>query len=314
MISPAAGMSLKDWLLLYVLSAVWSSSFFFVSIVVHELPPLLTAACRMGLAALIVTSITLASGRRLPMRRGILAAFLFMGFLSAAMPSWLSAISQTQITSGLASILNATTPIWTVLLAHLLTTDEKITPNRLSGVLLGLLGMAIMLAPDLLAITAGIGLGPLFGQGAMLLCALFVAVAGIFGRRFHRLGLPVTVTTSGQLCSAAFFLVPAALIVDRPWMLDLPSARTIAALFGLALISTVAASLLYFRVLARAGSNVNLVTLLVPINSVLLGVLFLGERLEPRHLLGMAAIAAGLIAIDGRLVQWAARQMRARFG
>jgi len=307
-------MSLKDWLLLYVLSAVWGGSFFFASIVVRELPPLLTAACRMGLAALIVTTITLASGRRLPLRRGILGSFLVMGFLSATMPPWLAALSQTQITSGLASILNATTPIWTVLLAHLFTSDEKITANRLTGVLLGLLGMAIMMAPDLLAMSGGIGLGPLLGQGAMLLCAGFVAIAGIFGRRFHRLGLPVTVTTSGQLCSAALMLIPAALILDRPWTLPPPSMQAIAALLGLAVISTVGASLLYFRVMARAGSNVNLVTLLVPVNSILLGVLFLDERLEARHLVGMLAIAGGLVAIDGRLASWLMRHMRARFG
>src|SRR4029450_962502 len=202
---------------------------------------------------------------------------------------------QTRIGSGLAAILNASTPLFTVLLAHLLTSDERMTAKKVGGVLFGLAGVAVMIGPDSLK-----GLdGGLLAQLAMIGAAISYACAGIFGRRFG--GAPPLVTAAGQVTASSLTMLPLSLILDRPWLLLRPGARTGAAGVGLALLCTALAYVIYFRILATSGaSNLLLVTLLMPVNAVFLGITMLGEHIEPRHVLGMALIAAGLAAIDGR--------------
>jgi len=139
------------------------------------------------------------------------------------------------------------------------------------------------------------------GQLAILCAALAYAFAGVFGRRFRKMGVTPVQTAAGQVTASALFLLPVALLADRPWQGAVPSAAALAAVAGLALLCTAFAYILYFRILATAGAvNLMLVTLLVPVSAILLGIAFLGESLAPRHLFGMAAIAAGLAAIDGR--------------
>jgi drug/metabolite transporter (DMT)-like permease len=234
----------------------------------------------------------------LPTDGRIWLALLGMGLLNNVIPFTLFVWAQAQVPSGLASILNATTPISTALVAHAFTSDEKLTPNRLLGVLLGLAGVALMLGPDLLT-----GLGQnLLAQGACLLATLSYAFAGVYGRRFRRLGLAPLLMATGQLTVSAALMLPLALLVDRPWLLPLPGWQAIAALIGLAVLSTALAYVIFFRIMTTAGSNVNLATLLVPVSAILLVVLVLGETLLPRNLVGFGVIALGLAAIDGRLM------------
>jgi drug/metabolite transporter (DMT)-like permease len=178
------------------------------------------------------------------------------------------------------------------------------TGNRLAGVLIGLLGVAVMLGPVLLG-----GLGAdLLTQLACLAAALSYACAGVFGRRFQRMGVAPVTTATGQVTAATLLLLPAALMVDQPWTLAAPGLVTWGSVLGIAALSTALAYILYFRILAAAGAtNLLLVTFLIPVGAVLLGAMVLGERLEARQLLGMALIAAGLAAIDGRLLRWAVR-------
>ncbi|MEO1313424.1 MAG: DMT family transporter, partial [Pseudomonadota bacterium] len=200
-----------------------------------------------------------------------------------------------QIASALAAILNATTPLFTVLVAHVLTADERLTPAKISGVLLGLAGVAVMFAPS------G-DMGPLLAQGACLAAALSYAFAGIFGRRFKGLGVGALPTATGQVTASAVIMLPLVLVVDRPWEMPLPGLPALGALVGLAALSTALAYVLYFRILERAGAtNLLLVTFLVPVSALILGVGILGEVLEPRHMAGMALIGLGLAAIDGRV-------------
>lgn len=293
-------MTGRVWLLLGVLSLLWGGSFFFIGIAVRELPPLTIVASRVALAALVLLPALHVMGQHLPRERKIWLAFFGMGLLNNAIPFTLIVWGQSQIPSGLASILNATTPISTAIVAHVFTSDEKLTANRLLGVLLGLAGVAVMLGADLLG-----GLGQnIAAQAACLLATLSYACAGVFGRRFRRMPVPPPVTAGGQLIASTIMLLPLAALVDKPWTLALPGWPVLAALLALAVLSTALAYVIFFRVMAAAGSNVNLVTLLVPVSAILLGVLVLGETLLPRHLLGFGIIALGLLAIDGRMLRW----------
>ena len=288
-----------EWGLLLLLSVLWGGSFFFSKIAVGELPPLTVVLCRVALAAMALNVVVLLGGRRLPADPRLWGALFAMGLLNNAIPFSLIFWGQTQIASGLASILNATTPLFTVLAAHVATTDEQLTPQRLVGVLAGIAGVAIMIGPGVFASAGDTTLAKLAVLGA----ALSYAFAAIWGRRFRE--LPPTITAAGQLTASAIVMTPIALLADRPWTLSAPSPRVIWAIVALALLSTAAGYLLYFAVLARAGStNVSLVTLLIPPSAMLLGALFLAEQLKSRDLLGLAFIAAGLAAIDGRPLRW----------
>ena len=294
-IPTARTMSGSDWLLLILLSIVWGGSFFFAKVAVAELPPLTIVLARVVSAAAALQLLVIATGQRMPGDLSLWRDFLVMGLLNNAIPFSLIFWGQKEIASGLASILNATTPLFTVLVAHMLTAEEKATPAKLCGVALGILGVALMIGLDL----AG-GLGDhLWSELAILAAALTYAFAGVFGRRFR--DRPPLVVAAGQLTGSSLLILPLSLLVDRPWALPMPSGGTWAALVGLALLSTALAYVIFFRILARAGAtNLLLVTFLIPVSALMLGIAFLGESLSPHHLAGMALIGCGLAAIDGR--------------
>lgn len=288
-------MAAREWLLLLVLSLLWGGSFFFVEVALEGLPPLTIVALRVSLAALGLLALVYATGRRMPADPRVWGAFLVMGGLNNAIPFSLIVWGQVHITSGLASILNATTPLFTVLLAHVLTRDERLSGSRLAGVAIGFMGVAVLIGP---AALGGLGATAL-AQAAILGAAVSYAFAGIFGRRFR--ALPSSVVAAGMLCGSSVLILPLALVVDRPWTLR-PDAAALAAVVALAVLSTALAYILYFRILAVAGAtNLLLVTFLIPPSALLLGVLVLGEALEPRALAGMLLIFAGLACVDGRL-------------
>ena len=293
-----ASMTPLEWGMLLALSLLWGGSFFFVGVAVAELPPLTIVLARVGLAAAILWLVVKVMGLGMPAAGGLWAAFFGMGVLNNLVPFSLIVWGQTHIASGLASILNATTPLFTVIVAHFLTSDERMTGARLFGVIAGLVGVIVMMGP---AVVDGIGANVL-AQAAVLTAALSYAFAGIHGRRFKRLGVSPLLTATGQVTASTVLLAPMALFVDRPWTLPMPGVYTWAALIGLAAVSTALAYILYFRILATAGAiNLLLVTFLIPVSAILLGVVILGERLNSEHFLGMALIGVGIVAIDGRI-------------
>ena len=222
-----------------------------------------------------------------------------MGLLNNLLPFGLIAWAQGGggLPSGIASILNATTPLWAVLVAHGLGAERSTTP-RLAGAALGFAGVVAMVGADVSAGFAGQGMA----SGAVLLATLAYALAGVFGRRFAALGVPPLVAAAGQTTASALLLLPLVPWLEPLGALPAPSPAAVAALAGLGLFSTALAYLLYFRLLASAGPvNPLRVTLLIPVSAVLLGAAVLGEALEPRHALGMTAVAGGLALIDGRL-------------
>jgi drug/metabolite transporter (DMT)-like permease len=210
-------------------------------------------------------------------------------------PFTLFVLAQGQITGALASVLNATTPLFTVLVAHLATKDERLTPVKAVGVGLGFAGVVAMMAGE-----------DLGGEGLAMLACLGAAVsyglAGVWGRRFRAAGLTPLQTAAGVLMCSTVLLTPVWLAADRPWALGWPGWSPVLAVVALASLSTAVAYLIFFRILARAGATaVSLVTFLIPISAAGLGWLVLGERLEPRHLAGLVLILVGLAVLDGRL-------------
>ena len=292
---PKLKMSLSDWLLIVVLSIFWGGSFFFAGVAVQEIPPLTLALARVGIAAAILLVYVRVAGLSLPPLGAIWGPLAVMAIFNNVAPFTLIFWSQTHIPSGLASILNATTPLFTIIVAHFATADDKITRSRLAGLLAGFVGVLIVIGPEALR---DLGVNVL-AQLASLLAAICYAVTGVYGRRFK--ALPPAVVGASMLLIATILLLPLAAYADRPWALPVPSFGAVAATIALAAVSTALAYLIYFRVLARAGAtNLLLVTFLIPVSAILLGALFLGETLAPRHFVGMAAIALGLAAIDGR--------------
>ena len=298
-------MGPAEWAMLLVLSVLWGGSYFFIGVAVKELPPLTIMMLRVGCAALTLNLVVRLMGQSMPRDPKVWLAFCGMGLLNNVIPQTLIVWGQTQIPSGLASILNATTPLFTVLVAHIFTSDEKMTGNKLVGVIIGFIGVAIMIGPEALG-----GLGSnVWAQFAVLLASAFYGISGVFGRRFKKMGVQPMVTATGQLTASTLMLAPLALLVDHSWTLAQPSLAAWSAIAGLALLSTALAYLLFFRLLASSGAtNLLLVTFLIPISAVFLGSLFLGEHLEAKHFIGMACIALGLAAIDGRLLAKFKRQ------
>lgn len=291
-------MNGRDWAMLTALSVIWGGSFFFTGIAVKELPPFTIVAARVGLAALALLAGLKIAGIAVPRSPKIWTAFFFMGLMNNMIPFSLIVWGQGHIASGLASILNATTPLFGVVVAHFLTRDEKMTGGRLAGTIVGFAGVALMIGPSALS-----GLGShLMAELAILGAALSYSLAGIFGRRFKAMGIDPIVTATGQISTSAILMIPLALFIDTPWTLPVPGVPTIAAILAIALVSTALAYIIFFRILASAGAtNLMLVTFLIPVSAILLGWLFLGEVLAPQHFIGMATIVAGLVLIDGRL-------------
>jgi len=290
-------MSPVDWLMLAALSILWGGSFYLNKLAVAEVPPLTVALGRVAVAAVVLIAIAWMRDELRPLRVAW-PVFLTLGLVNSAVPFTLIAWGQTQIASGLASILNATTPLFAVVIANATTTDDKLTPGRAVGIGCGLIGVAVMIGPGALN---GLSLH-VAGEFACLVAAALYATGTVYARRFRKF-TPNTLG-AGQTGAATLLLMAPVAFVDQPWTHALPSPRAIVVLVGLGAFSTALAYILYFRLLARAGAtNTSLVTFLIPVSAILLGVFALGERLEPHQLAGMTAIALGLVAIDGRTEQ-----------
>ncbi len=298
-------MGTREWIMLVVLSLLWGGAFFFTEIALRGFEPLTLVFARVSLAAFALLIYLRATGQRMPGERGVWIGFFIMGGLNNLIPFSLIVWGQTHIDSGLASILNATTPLFTVVLAHFLTSDEKLTRARIFGIGLGFIGVVSLIGPEAL-----LGAGAVvLGQIAVLGAALSYGFAGIYGRRFSKTSSAVA--AAGMLCGSSVMLLPLVLIFERPLEAS-PDLAAWGAIVGSAILSTAIAYLLFFRILARAGAtNVMLVTFLIPVSAMGLGVFILGEAFTLNAALGMALIFAGLVAVDGRLVTMARRRKTA---
>lgn len=295
---PMQQMNAVLWGQLILLGTIWGGSFFFASIAVREIPPLVLVLLRVGVAAIALQLYLAARGPSFAQVLPHAISFLGLALLNNIIPFSLMFAGQTAIGAGLASVLNATTPVWTLILAGYVFRTETPAWHKLVGVLLGLGGVAVMLAPGL---ANGLG-GPVWAKLALLGTAISYGFASIYARRFSSLP-PITVAT-GQLTASTLIMIPVVAITGGFGQALAASSTAWMAVLGLALLATAVAYIIFFNLIAKAGaSNTSLVTLIIPASAILLGTLILGERIELFEVAGMALIGLGLVAIDGRLLR-----------
>jgi drug/metabolite transporter (DMT)-like permease len=302
----------RDWTLLAVLSVLWGGSFFFNGVVLKELPPLTVVLLRVALAAMILLPVLRAYQIRFPVGLTGWKPFFAIALLNNVLPFSLIVIGQTYIPSGLASILNATTPLFTVMVMAA-AGDEKLHARRVVGIVTGLIGVIILHGQDLhgqdLHGQDLHGRDPGFQSGegvGILLClaaAFSYGLSALYARR-KLSNSPPLATATFQLLASALMMTIVAAVFERPWQLPMPGVTTWLAMIGLAALSTALAYIVFFQVLRRSGStNVMLVTLLIPVTAILLGYLMLGESISLREMIGALVIGSALLLMDGRVLK-----------
>jgi drug/metabolite transporter (DMT)-like permease len=289
-------MSASDWGQLLLLGFLWGGSFFFARIAVAEIPPLALVLYRVSIATLVLHLWLRMRGISFSPALGRPGPFLCLALLNNVIPFSLIFTGQTEIGAGLASVLYATTPLWTILVANLLTADEKLSTTKLVGVGLGIAGAGVMIGPSLLSDFGG----PAWAKLAVIGAAISYALAVVYAKRFR--DIKPSVVATGQLTASTILMVPIVFLLYRPGHIVTSSIAIWTAVCVLAVFTTALAFILYFNIIASAGAtNASLVTLLVPASAIMLGAVFLGERLEPFEFVGMALILSSLLIIDGRL-------------
>jgi drug/metabolite transporter (DMT)-like permease len=285
----------RDWTLLVLLSVLWGGSFFFNGIIVREVPPFTVVLLRVLFATIMLLPLLRIYGIAWPKGWSGWKPFLAIGLFNNVLPFSLIVTGQTYIPSGLASILNATTPLFTVVVMAT-AGEEALQARRVAGVFVGLIGVVI-LHGDALGFETRQSVG-------ILLClagAFSYGLAALVARRLPSSSQPLGTATFQMLASVAMML-PVAAIFDRPWQLPMPHPPTWLAIIGLAALSTALAYIVFFQILRRSGAtNVMLVTLLIPVTAILLGALVLGEPISPREMVGALVIGSALLLIDGRV-------------
>jgi len=293
-------MGVGEWTVLVGLSAVWGSTFFFVEILLTAWTPFTIVFLRVSIAALCLWAYLIFRGRGAPKGLKIWVNLAGMSMLNNVIPFCLFIWAQMSITGSLASILNGTMPIFTVVLGYMLARDENISGGKLLGALVGFIGVAVLIGVDALS---GRGADTLLAQLAMLGTAMCYAFASLYGKRFRAMDISPAQTAAGQVTLSALFIFPLMMIFDRPWTLPLGGVHVWASVIALGTLCTAAAYIAYFRLLGSVGAvNISICTFLIPIFSIMLGASFLGEVLLPQHIIGMVIIGIGLLLIDGRAV------------
>jgi drug/metabolite transporter (DMT)-like permease len=287
----------RDWSLLGLLSILWGGSFFFNGVVLRELPPLTLVLLRVLLAAMILLPVLYAQGLPFPKGWTGWRPFFLIALFNNVLPFSLIVTGQVYVPSGLASILNATTPLFTVAVMAA-AGEEKLILRRVFGVITGLVGVAILRGGGL-DLASGQGLGITL----CLMAALSYGISALIARRALSKQPPLA-TATFQLMASSLMMAVVAGVFERPWQLPMPGAATWLAVLGLAALSTALAYIVFFQILRRSGAtNVMLVTLLVPVTAILLGSLVLGEQISPREIAGALVIGSALLLIDGRVLK-----------
>ncbi len=304
MSAPSIPMSRMDIGLLILLSILWGSSFFFSKVAVTALPPLTIVFLRFSVAAVLVYAYV--RFRRLPIPADSRSwlSFTGMGLLNNLIPAALIVWGQTMIPSGLASTIIATTPIFSMLAIHFTSADERLTAAKMTGMVLGLVGVCILFR---LSATDTRAVSPI-GVVACLGAAVSYGGANAYGKRFRQRGIAPAVSALGQMTTTAIMVLPLALGAETPWKLAVPGADIWASMAGLIVLSTSLGYIIFFRLLGSAGAtNISLVTLLIPVSAMVLGATGLGEQVSSIQVAGMVLIASGLLVVDGRLLPMIAR-------
>ncbi len=287
-------MKLRAWLAFLLLGLVWGSSFFWIKIAVQEIGPFTLVAYRLLFGALGLILVVALRRPPLPPARRLWLAMAVMGLANTAIPFVLISWGEQYIDSGVASILNSTVPLFTMLIAHLFLVDERITWLKFSGLLAGFGGVVLLFSRD---IAGSEGINSLLGQAAVLVAAMMYGGSSVFARRVLRPVSPilqafVTVTVADLMVWVA---VP---LVEFP--LELPAGALVwTSIIWLGILGSCVAYLLYFYLIQEIGSTrTTLVTYLLPVFGVALGVIFLGERLNLQLVFGTILVVAGVWLVN----------------
>jgi drug/metabolite transporter (DMT)-like permease len=285
--------------ILWTLALVWGASFLFIKVGVETIPPFTFVFFRLSIAAVLLYAVLRFQGIKLPRERGIWIGLGFVGFINAALPYTMFAIGEHQMganASGLASIYNATTPLWTIAFAQLFVRDERLTPIRTLGVVIGFAGVAFLFRSAI----SNVGQTDLIGQLLCLVASSCYGVGTLYVRRKFG-SVPALISAFGQMFMGAIWLLPVAVIVDHnQW--KTPSLASVGALLGLAILGTGIAQILYFALVKQVGATrTSQVTYLLPVFAIFWGWLLLKEPLRADMLIGLGVILLGVVVVNGRL-------------
>ncbi|GIV98257.1 MAG: ABC transporter permease [Herpetosiphonaceae bacterium] len=282
--------------LLLLLALIWGTSFLFIKIGVETIPPPVFVGLRLALATIIIYGFLWIKQVALPRDWRTWVNLAILGLFNTAFPYTLFSWGEQSIPSGLAAIYNATTPLWTVILAQLWVREERLTPLRTAGVVLGFGGVVWLVSDDLQNVLSASFLGQMACIGASASCAIAV----LFARR--KLGrLPALTQVFGQICTGTLWLLPLILISTDVSTLR-PSLDSLMALLALSILGTAVGLLLFFALLQRVGATRSAqVTYLLPIFGLFWGWLILGETIDSQMVGGLLVILLGVVAVSGRL-------------
>ena len=293
--SPLRSLGITEWMLLVGLSILWGGSYLFMKLAVLTVPLFTIVLGRVSIAALALLIVLTISGTGIPKGRRIWVAFFGMGIFNNVIPMSLIVFSQNSISVGLASILNSITPLFTILVAHMTTNDERLTFRKLVGISFGIMGVVMLMGPELVD---NFGVAAL-GEWACLGAALSYACANTFGRRFVQLGTKPMQTAFGQVVASTVILAPLVIVVDQPWTISDPGFLPVLSILALGLFCTALAYVIYFQILARSGATaIALVTFMIPPSAILMGWLALGEQISSQDFLGLSLIGVGLFSVN----------------
>ena len=293
--SPLRSLGITEWMLLVGLSILWGGSYLFMKLAVLTVPLFTIVLGRVSIAALALLIVLTISGTGIPKGRRIWLAFFGMGIFNNVIPMSLIVFSQNSISVGLASILNSITPLFTILVAHMTTNDERLTFRKLVGISFGIMGVVMLMGPELVD---NFGVAAL-GEWACLGAALSYACANTFGRRFVQLGTKPMQTAFGQVVASTVILAPLVIVVDQPWTISNPGFLPVLSILALGLFCTALAYVIYFQILARSGATaIALVTFMIPPSAILMGWLALGEQISSQDFLGLSLIGVGLFSVN----------------
>lgn len=294
-------MKLKNFLLLILLAGLWGPSFLFIKVAVAEIPPLTLVLGRVAIAAVLLTLFLLVQGKSLPRTRTIWRRLAVVALVQNAIPFVLFGWGEQYIDSALASILNGTTPLFTIIIAHFFAADDRLTPTKLVGVLVGFAGLVLLITPSF-----GDGVqATTLGLLAVALASLMYGVAIVYSRNNLR-GLPPLVAPAGQMIMVTIYLLPLSLLIDRPFSLSPLSLPVIGSLLALGVLGTAVAFVVYYRLIETApASYVSMTTYVIPVFGVILGVLVLNEQLTWHAYAGFGLILLGVMIVNGLLkLRW----------
>lgn len=287
-------MKIKNVYLLILLASLWGPSFLFIKIAVAEVPPIMLAALRIGFAALILNLVLALRGKPLPFNRDFWKKTFIAGLFAQAIPFVLINWGEQFVDSSLASILNGLVPLFTIIFAHFITADEKLTGYKFIGVLVGFLGLVVLLMPNF---RQGAD-GSLYGIIAITMAAISYGI-GLSYIRKHFTNTPSFKAPAAQMLSVSVYLVPLAFLTNPEFTLLTLSPSALGSIFVLGFFGTAIAFIVYFKLIEQSSAGyAALVTYLMPIYGVILGVLFLDEKVSLWMLFG-----AGLILLGIRLTK-----------